>query len=93
MLLGSLIGLFGTFETVCWERSADGTVRTFIQAADSGAGQVSVGADGVFASGCSGGQVSALGAAIVLGCVASAAAIAILSARRGPESTRPVATG
>lgn len=92
-LLGSLIGLFGTLETVCWERSADGTVRTFIQAADSGAGQVPVGAGGVFASGCSGGQVSALGAAIVVGCVGSAAAIAILGARRGPNSTRPTSDG
>jgi hypothetical protein len=83
LFAGSFIGLFGTLQTVCWEQSADGTVRTHLEADDGTTGEVSVGTDGVVASGCSGGQVSSLGSAIAVACVAAAATTAILSARRG----------
>jgi hypothetical protein len=87
LLVGSFVGLFGTLETVCWERSADGTVRTHPGVVDANGGEVAVGIDGVVASGCSGGQMSPMGSAIVVTCVAAAAAVAVVAGRSPREST------
>ena len=87
LLVGSFVRLFGTLETVCWERSTDGTIRTHPGVGDASEGEVAVGIDGVVASGCSGGQVSPIGSAIVLACVAAAAAMAVVAGRRPREST------
>jgi hypothetical protein len=93
LLVGSFIGLFGTLQTVCWERSADGTVRTHPEVIDANEGEVSVGIDGVGAAGCSGGQVSPLGSAIVVACVAGAAALAVGAGTRPRDKwTEPTAT-
>ena len=82
LLVGSFIGLFGTLQTVCWERSADGTVRTHPEILGADTGEVPVGIGGVVASGCSGGQVSPLGDVIVIGCVATASGLAAVAGRR-----------
>lgn len=87
LLVGSFIGLFGTLQTVCWERSTDGTIRTRPDVVDTDGGEISVGIGDVVASGCSGGQVSPLGSGMVLGCVAAAVALAVVAGRRATEST------
>ena len=93
LLAGSFAGLFATLETVCWERSADGTVRTQPEVIDANEGELPVGNDDVIASGCAGGQVSPLGSAIVVACVAAAAALAVGAGRRPRESTEAAPTG
>jgi hypothetical protein len=93
LLVGSFVGLFGTLETVCWERSADGTVRTHPEGVDRNESEVPVGIDGVVASGCSGGQMSPMGSAIVVACVGAAAALAVVAGRTPGESTEAPPTG
>jgi hypothetical protein len=76
LLVGAIGGLFAT-ETVCWQTSADGTVRR-VPAAEQAVngGELSIG-PGIGAAGCSTGEMSPLGSAIAVACVAGAAGLAL----------------
>jgi hypothetical protein len=77
LLVGAIGGLFAT-ETVCWQTTADGTVRLDPAAARSiDGGEVSIGADGVGAAGCSSGEISLGGAVISVAAVAGALGLAL----------------
>jgi hypothetical protein len=78
LLITGLIGLFATMQAVCWEELADGTIRQHTVAAEDLNGiEMTVGVDGVVASGCSSGEISAAGTAITVGCLSIAAGLAI----------------
>ncbi len=79
LLTAGVVGLFATVGAVCWEQTADGTIRQReVPAGEiSGAyGEVTVGTGEVVASGCSGGVISTTGAVIVLVCAATAVGLA-----------------
>jgi hypothetical protein len=92
LFVASFVGLFGTLQTICWERSADGTVRTHPEVVDGTGAGLSVGAEGVVASGCSGGQVSPTGTAIVIGCLAAAVGLAVLAGARRSRRSETLST-
>lgn len=86
LLTVGLIGLFATMTAVCWEETADGTIREREVPAEevSGAGiEVAIGAGDVIASGCSSGVVSSAGMVIVSICAASAFGLAARAGRPG----------